>query len=245
MVTALLSIALTGGATPATAADELYAVQGNDSFVIGTQMASRTVFNGSEQLQIAKTPTNTRYAVEARYTRSNEAGSTESQAHFVQELAPGGSFTDRENDDPDSLTILNQPFAVQLDSTTLSQLSRLTGSLPFDASSPIGGGTLRGSLRRGDNGVVDGVPAIGVRFEATGEMRGSLPEHPEIAILGSVQMNGTAYYSARSALLVALVARLTITGTLRDQKDATPVRIVYERTLRADDSLPGWAEAKR
>jgi len=208
-------------------------------------MASHTVFNGSEQLQIAKTPTSTRYAVEARYTRSNQSGSTESQAHFVQELAPGGSFTDRENDDPDTLTILNQPFAVQLDSTTLSQLSRLRGSLPFDASSPIGGGTLRGSLRRADNGVVDGAPAIGVRFEATGEMRGSLPDRPEIAIAGSVQMNGTAYYSARTALLVALVARLTITGTLRDQKDATPVRIIYERTLRADDALPGWAEASR
>lgn len=207
-------------------------------------MASHTVFNGSERLRIAKTATGTRYDVEARYTRSGDTGSTETRAHFVQELV-SGAFADRQDDDPDSLTILNQPFAVQLDKPTLAQLAHLRGSLPFDASSPIGGGTLHGSLHHGGSGIVDGAPATGVRFEATGVMRGYLPERPELAIVGAVRMDGTAYYSDKSTLLVALTARLTIAGTLRDQHNAAPVRIVYERTIRANGSLPGWTEAKR
>ncbi len=232
------------GAVPA-AADELYAVQGNDTFVIGAQTASSAAFNGSEDLRVAKTPTTTRYSVDARYTRSDQNGTTPSRAHFVQELDPSGSFLDRENDDPDALTILNQPFAVQLDGATFDQLDQLRGALPFSANSPVGGGTLRGSLQRATDGMVDGVPAVGVRFVAVGTMRGALPDHPNVAVRGTVKMDGTAYYSRRSGLLVALVAKLSIDGKLRDSKVVTPVHIVYARTIRADDELPGWAEASR
>jgi hypothetical protein len=210
------------------------------------QTASHIVYNGTERLQIAKSGKTTRYSAEVRYTRSDAAGDNASaRASFVQEALPSGTLEDRLDDDPDFLTILNQPFAIQLDAATLRDLRSLHGSVPFSAPSPITGGTLRGSLRRGPAGRVNGMKAVGVRFDASGAMQGPLPDRPEIAIDGMMRMDGVAYYAADGALLLSLQARLTITGSLRDQKNATPVRIVYLRTIRADDSVPSWSEARR
>jgi len=155
----------------------------------------------------------------------------------VQELLASGAFEDRFDDDPDFLTVLNQPFAVSLDAATLRDLRALHGSIPFDTASPITGATLHGSLRRGPSGTIAGEPAIGVRFEASGPMRGPLPDRPEISIDGAMTMDGIAYYSQNGALLVALQARLTIAGALHEARTATPVRIVYRRTIRANDAV--------
>lgn len=76
-----------------------------------------------------------------------------------------------------------------------------------------------------------------MRFVASGPMRGPLPDRPEISIDGAMTMDGVAYYSERDALLVSLVARLTISGSLHESKTATPVRIVYLRTIRANDAV--------
>lgn len=187
-------------------------------------------------MAIAKSGGATRYTVDAHYTRSGADGAVAAQAHFVQDLTKSG-FLDRVDDDPDQLTVLNQPFAIQLDLPTLHDLAHLRSRVPFDASAPIAGGMLHGTLRHGTNGRIDGARCVGVRFDAEGAVHGGLPDHPEIAIDGTMHMDGTAYYTEKTALLVALSARLTIDGTLRDRKDLTPVHIVYARTIHADSAL--------
>lgn len=209
---------------------------GDDAISIGGQTAAHTAYAGIERLTVAKNGASTRYSVEVRYTRKDMDGASTSHARFVQDLTKSG-FLDRIDDDPDQLTVLNQPFAIQLDIKTLHDLAHLRQSVPFDANAPIAGGMLHGTLQHGPAGPIDGTPSIGVRFEAGGAVHGGLPDHPEIAIDGTMRMDGTAYYAARNALLVALTARLTIDGTLRDGKNKTPVRIVYARTIRSQNDL--------
>ena len=228
---ALLAVA------PGPRSDHQYVVSGSDTFTVGDHTAARVVYTGTEHLHVTSTGKTTRYDADARYTRTDDAGSSDARASFVQELLASGAFEDR-FDDPDFLTVLNQPFAVALDAATLRDLRDLHGRVPFDTASPITGATLRGSLRRGPTGTIGGVPAIGVRFDASGAMRGPLPDRPEVAIDGVMRMDGIAYYARDGALLVSLEARLTITGTLHESKTATPVRIVYLRTIRAGTAAP-------
>jgi hypothetical protein len=230
---------LTAGAAAASR-EQLYAVSGRDSFTIGSQPASHIRYNGTERLQILKAGTSKHYVADARYSQTDLSGTSNLTAHFEQVLA-NGALVDRADQDPDELTVLNQPFTIQIDRPTLLELSRLLGSVPFDTNTRIAGGVLRGLLRHGADGDVDGTPSIGVRFSADGPMRGSLPDHPEIVIDGIMHMEGTAYYAVKDALLSSLQARLTIDGNLRDQKVVTPVHIVYERTFRADGALR-WSD---
>jgi hypothetical protein len=211
----------------------VYTVSGSDTFTVGDRTAARVTYAGSEQLHITATGKTTRYNADAHYTRTDDSGSSDARASFTQELLASGTFEDRFDDDPDFLTVLNQPFAIALDAGTLRDLRGLHGGVPFDTASPITGATLHGSLRRGPVGTIGGTPAIGVRFDASGGMRGPLPDRPEVAIDGTMRMDGIAYYAQDGALLLSLEARLTITGVLRESKTATPVKIVYLRTIRA------------
>jgi len=229
---ALLAVA------PASRSDHQYAVSGSDTFTVGDHTAARVTYAGTERLRVTSTGKTTRYDADARYTRTDDAGSSDARASFVQELLASGAFEDRFDDDPDFLTVLNQPFAVALDAATLRDLRDLHGRVPFDTASPITGATLHGSLRRGPTGTIAGTSAIGVRFDASGAMRGPLPDRPEVAIEGVMRMDGIAYYAQNGALLVSLEARLTITGTLHESKTATPVQIVYLRTIRAGAAAP-------
>ena len=229
---ALLAVA------PGPRSDHHYAVSGSDTFTVGDHTAARVIYAGTERLRVTSTGKTTRYDADARYTRTDDSGSSDARASFVQELLASGSFEDRFDDDPDFLTVLNQPFAIALDAATLRDLRNLHGRVPFDTASPITGATLHGSLRRGPTGTIGGLPAIGVRFDASGAMRGPLPDRPEVAIDGMMRMDGIAYYAQNGALLVSLEARLTITGTLHESGTATPVRIVYLRTIRTGDTTP-------
>ena len=155
-----------------------------------------------------------------------------------------GQLEDRSNGDPDYLTILNQPFAIEIDGVTRSELRRLNSSVPFTFPAPMTGGVLQGYLSRGGVGRVSSHEALGVRFDAQGPMRGPLPDHPAMSIAGTIRMKGTAYYALHGdAMLLALDETLTITGTLRDRGQPAPVTIVYRRTIRADDAQPSMTEA--
>jgi hypothetical protein len=231
--------------SPGPRSVQAYSVSGSDTFTVGDRTAARVTYAGSEQLHITTTGKTTRYNADAKYTRTDDSGSSDARASFIQELMPNGSFEDRFDDDPDFLTVLNQPFAVALDAGTLRDLRGLHGGIPFDTPSPITGATLHGSLRRGPVGMIGGRPAIGVRFDASGGMRGPLPDRPEVSIDGTMRMDGVAYYAQDGALLLALEARLTITGVLNESKTATPVRIVYLRTIRANGAAAVSTEAQR
>ncbi len=232
-------------ASPGARPDLQYAVSGSDTFTVGDHTAARVTYVGTERLHVTPSGKTTRYNADANYTRSDDSGKSDARASFVQELLASGSFEDRFDDDPDFLTVLNQPFAIALDAGTLRDLRALHGAVPFDTASPITGATLHGSLRRGPIGMIGGISAIGVRFDASGGMRGPLPDRPEVAIDGTMRMDGIAYYAQDDALLLSLEARLTITGVLRQSKTATPVTIVYLRTIRANAAAAASTEARR
>jgi hypothetical protein len=217
-------------------ADFRYDLAGEDSYrVQSTSTVSRVSYSGTERLSVRREGKSVRFEAQAHYVRNAVDGRSDGGARYVAEMLPGGSFEDRIDEDPDFLTILNQPFAVQLDATTLRDLRDMHGSVPFSAASPLGGDSLlRGFLRPGNSGAVDGRPTIAVRFEAAGPMAGNLPGKTDAAISGSMRMDGTAYYSLDSALLLALHATLTIDARLTQGHPSVsiPVRITYRRSIR-------------
>ncbi|MGD0967097.1 MAG: hypothetical protein ABR949_02320 [Candidatus Aquilonibacter sp.] len=215
-------------------ADQRYGVVGEDTYRIGRVLSeTRITYRGVENLGIAADSQGHRYVADVAYTRVDDAGKASVHGKFVQELMRDGSFEDRNDEDPDFLTILNQPFAVQLDLTTLRDLEGMHGTVPFAAASPLGGSRLEGYLRSAPPGKVGGQMVVGVRFKADGPMTGTLPQHPDALLSGTMHMDGTAYYGERGALLLALDATLTIEGKLQSGKDAVPVRITYHRSIRA------------
>jgi hypothetical protein len=140
------------------------------------------------------------------------------------------------DDDPDFLTILNQPFAIALDRVTLQDLRSLHAAVPFDAGSPLGdGAVMHGHLRPAGGGLVAGRPAIAIVFDARGTMDGAIPSKSEARMTGRIDMRGTAYYAADSALLLELDATLRVDANLSATgASPTPVKIVYRRTIRAE-----------
>lgn len=232
-------------ARAAAGGDQAYAVSGDDTYRIGNGQlpATQITYSGAERLHVDQEGPRRTYRADARYTRTDQSGKSQLRAKFVQELKSSGAFEDREDQDPDFLTVLNQPFAVQLDAMTMRDLRSLAGSVPFRASSPLGGTALDGFLRRAPGGIVNGHQVIGVRFAADGPMNGPLPGHPETSIDGTIRMDGTAYYSIDASLLLALDATLTITGRLQNSSEAVPVKIVYRRHIHADDAAASWRQA--
>ncbi len=227
-------------------ADETYGVTGQDVYRIGdTVPQTKIAYTGTQHLSVARDNNGSRFVAEATYTRTDDSGKATVHARFVQRMGRDGSFEDQVDEDPDFLTILNQPFAIQLDRTTMHDLQRLHGSVPFEATSPLGGARLHGYLRPAGKGRIQNVLSTGVRFSAQGPMTGSLPQHPEDSLNGTIRMDGTAYYSEHDSILVALDATLTIEGKLLNNNTAVPVRIVYHRTIRAGQSGVSWAEAKQ
>lgn len=226
MFSAATSLALVASLT--------YFVSGTDSYRVGTDaVQTRINYSGTQTLTTRDDGPARRFVAEATYTRVDEVGKASVHARFVQEMLHDGSFEDRVDDDPDFLTILNQPFAIQLDASTMHDLRLLKGQVPFEATSPLGGARLHGFLRPTVAGaVVSGKDATGVRFSATGPMTGALPDHPQALLDGVIHMDGTAYYALAGALLISLDATLTIEGKLRDKDSTLPVRIVYHRTIR-------------
>ena len=242
----LLCMAVFAAAQPA-AADQHYSIAGSDRYQIGAaQIQTHIDYHGSETLSITRgTRGSTHYLARASYRRSDQSGSQSEAARFDALMSPSGEQSDQQNADPNYLTVLNQPFSVALDASTLRDLARLRGHVPFDFPSPMTGGTLHGYLSRGDESMVAGRRAIGVRFEATGPMRGPVPDHPAMSLNGTIHMNGVAYYDVSSALLLALDATLNIAGNLAERStgNPTPVLIVYKRSIRAEGGTPSLKEA--
>ncbi len=226
-------------------ADQRYAVSGEDRYQVGqSDLQTSISYAGTQNLQVRKDGSHTRFVAQAHYTRVDSGGKVSAQATFVQEMTPSGELQDKADLDPDYLTVLNQPFAVELDPTTLRELLELRGRLPFSFPAPMIGGALQGFLERGPLTRVAARAALQVTFDASGPMTGPLPDHPELSIVGTMRMNGTAYYALRGdALLLALRETLTISGKLDARGRNAPVTIVYRRSIKADDSQPAATEA--
>lgn len=235
----LAALSVAPGAA-STAPTQWYTVTGSDTYRVGkTKSTATIVYRGRERLSIVRDGKATQYSVSADYRRSGDDGVADAHARFVQRSTPKEGLRDETDEDPDFLTILNQPFAIQLDVPTLGDLRALRGPIPFDATSPLGGdAALRGFLRPGQRGKVNGLETVAVRFEAEGVMAGPLPMRTGAQMSGQVRMVGTAYYASANALLLALHVQLTIVAHLHDASGSVPVTIVYARFIRAAKMPP-------
>jgi hypothetical protein len=235
----VVTLVLAGSAFSVAQADQRYRVDGRDTYQIGGHdVRSEIAYSGVGTLRIEQKGRNRKYTAHVEYDRNDQGTLARSKASFESTISAAGEQVDGTNHDPDYLTVLNQPFAVQLDAPTLRDLSRLHGTVPFDFPSPMTGAPLHGTLRHIDDAVINGVRVLGVAFDASGPLHGSLPDHPAISLAGTIRMNGTAYYTYGNALLLALDATLAIGGNLNDTGTHAPVSIVYKRTIRAASPAP-------
>ena len=229
--------------TMAARADQQYAVDGHDSFrITGSAVGSDIAYAGTGRLRAVHVDGAIRFTTTVAYGRTRDGTTTRATGTFETTLYRDGSQRDGADADPDYLTILNQPFAVQLDAATMRDLRALATAIPFDFPSPIIGATLHGSLRRLPDGTLRGERVLGIAFRASGPLRGALPDRPGLPVTGTISMNGRAYYALTNALLLGLDATLAIEGSLADSAAHEPVSIVYRRSIRP---LPGPATAKR
>lgn len=198
-------------------------------------MRTDIAYSGKQRLRITKNGKTTRFSASVVYSRTGQGKKSPTTASFDSVSGPSGELGEEINRDPDYLTILNQPFSVRLDIPTLRDLSHLRGGVPFDFPSPMTGAPLHGLLRRGIDARIGGSSALGVIFEAVGRIQGPLPDHPNMALSGTIHMTGKAFYHTRTALLMALDATLKISGKLTNKMQTAPVTIIYKRSIRADD----------
>jgi hypothetical protein len=215
-------------------ADQQYRVDGHDTFVIGSaDLRSDVGYHGTQTLTMRRDGKNRRYIANVEYQRNDQGSAGHARGSFESTITADGEQRDGPNNDPDYLTVLNQPFAVQLDRLTLRDLAHLHGSVPFDFPSPMTGAPLHGILRRVPDAVINGERVLGVAFEASGPLHGTLPDHPEMALAGRITMKGTAYYTYAAALMLALDATLAINGNVDDTSRRDPVAITYTRSIHA------------
>lgn len=241
--TAAIVLSLLVAGVAAARADQQYTIDGHDTFrVSGRNAGSEIAYTGTGRLRVAPTPSGTRFKTVIVYDRTKDGTRTHATGSFETTILDGGAQRDAADDDPDYLTILNQPFAVWLDAATLRDLRGFRGSIPFDIPSPIIGATLHGALRRLPDGVLRGERVLGVAFTANGPLRGTLPDRPGLALAGTITMSGRAYYAYANALLLSLDATLSIDGNLDATAGREPVTIVYRRAIRP---LKAPATAKR
>jgi hypothetical protein len=222
-------------ATPALSETpvQLYTIDGEDSFQIaGKPARTNIVYAGTQRLAIERQGNVTHFKATVAYDRHEGGSATHATGAFSTKILANGEQHDEDDGDPDYLTILNQPFSIELDGPTLRDLRSLVKAVPFDFPSPMTGAPLHGSLRRLPDGTLNGRRVLGIAFAARGPLNGSLPDRPEMALTATITMNGTAYYAYADALLLALDATLQIEGRVANSGQNDPVTIVYKRTIR-------------
>jgi hypothetical protein len=219
-------------------ADQLYAVDGSDTFRIpGSAVVGDITYTGTGELRTERRGNQTRFTTRVSYRRTVDGTVSRVVGTYETTLADGVAH-DGPDGDPDDLTILKQPFAVQLDAPTLRDLGALRSPIPFDFPSPIIGATLHGVLRRLPDALLNGRRVLGIAFSAHGPLHGQVPELTGTSVTGSIEMSGRAYYAYETALLLALDATLAIAGNLDGSTARQPVSLVYRRTIRPLGTAP-------
>lgn len=215
---------------------QTYTLDGSDAFSIpGRQLQSIITYHGHEALSFESDANATKFHATVTYVKNDGSASTRTHAAYALTMSPSGEISNQQDADPDYLTILNQPFSVQLDEPTMHDLHALVQPVPFDFPSPMTGAPLHGTLRRLIDGTLDGVRVLGIAFSASGPLAGSLPDRPALALRGNITMNGTAYYAYANALLLALDATLLIEGKVGGPAGNDTVTITYKRSIRPAD----------
>ncbi len=239
-ITTFALLTAVAASAAAARADQAYAVDGRDVFRLGNgdAQSSKTIYHGVQRLTVSHGANGAiTYVARVEYDKDGDGGRQHQRASFTSTLLPSGQQKDGPASDPDYLTVLNQPFAVQLDAPTMRDLAHLKRPVPFDFPSPMTAAKLHGTLRRLPDAMVGGARAMGIAFEAKGPLHGALPDRPSMALAGTITMKGTAYYDYATALLVALDATLAIDGNIDDSARRAPVSIVYARSIRSGARL--------
>ena len=128
----------------AARADQVYAVEGRDVFRLGNgDSQSKTIYHGVQRLSVSRSANGTTtYIARVEYDKDGDGGRQHQRASFTSTLLPSGQQKDGPSSDPDYLTVLNQPFAVQLDAATMRDLRHVKRPVPFDFPSPMTAATL-------------------------------------------------------------------------------------------------------
>ena len=146
-----------------------YTIDGEDSFqVAGHPERTQIVYAGTQRLAIERQGKVTRFTATVTYDRRESGAATHATGVFSSRILANGEQRDEPGSDPDYLTILNQPFSIELDAPTLRDLRGLVRPVPFDFPSPMTGAPLHGSLRRLPDGMLNGRRVLGIAFTARG-----------------------------------------------------------------------------
>ena len=233
---ALFSLLLLGVHAATPCSSPLSRFRGEDAYTIDGRNVMTVLYSGTQSLTVRPDGPNLRLENVIEYTKTLGSRVHHKTARVVRLLTPDlREIRTSLNQDEDSLSLLDQPFAARIDAKTLAALAGLKQSIPFTASSPLGGAPLHGTLRAA--GMLEKIAAGGVRvaFTASGPMRGPLPELPTASINGTISLVGTAEYDAAGAL-VRLRSRLRIHGVLAASGQSGPIEILYVRRFAPDCS---------
>ena len=237
IVAALFSVLLLGANAGTQCSSPISRFHGEDAYTIDGRNVMTVLYDGTQSLRVRPDGTDLRFENVIHYTKRLGSHVRHKTARVVRLLTPDlREIRTSLNQDEDSLSLLDQPFAARIDAKTLAALAGLQQAIPFTASSPLGGAPLHGTLRSAD--MPERAPAGGVRvaFTASGPMRGPLPELPTASIDGTISLVGTAEYDATGAL-VRLRSRLQIHGVLAASGQSGPIEILFMRRF-APDCLP-------
>jgi len=236
LTVALFAIALLGS-TPTPASPPAIApcvpgverFRGYDAYTIDRRAVMEVKYDGTQRLHIERSGNELRFENVIDYTKIVGTQSKAKVARVVRILTPDyREVRTPTNQDEDSLSLLDQPFAEMIDLKTLGALAALHSAIPFTATSPLGGAALHGTLRTLAAPSPAPMRGVSVAFQASGPMRGPLPELPTASIDGEISLVGTAFYNSHGALL-RLESHLRIAGTLSASGQVGPIKIVFVR----------------
>ena len=231
---ALFSVLLLGARAAAQCPSALSRFQGEDAYTIDGRNVMTVVYNGTQSLRVRRVGANLRFENDINYTKRLGSHVRRKTARVVRILTPHlREIRTSLNQDEDSLSLLDQPFAARIDAKTLAALAGLAQAIPFTASSPLGGVPLHGSLRTVESSTKAPVGGVRVAFTASGPMSGPLPELPTASIDGKMSLVGTAEYDSTGSL-VRLRSRLRITGVLAASGQSGPIQILFVRHFAPD-----------
>jgi hypothetical protein len=208
-------------------------VRGSDRFQTPSgELRARNAYSGRQSLSIRRDRSVTVYHSRAEYDRVDQGARAHAIATFGSEATPDGELRDLEANDPDFVTVLNQPFNVELDRRTLHDLDAVAAPIPFHFPSPLDGTSLEGTLQHEDR-ARSGPSIVGVLFHVEGPLRPRVGERSPDALDGRITVDGTARYLKENGLLRDLDTTVTISGRLAPS-ETDGVIAVYERYLRRE-----------
>ena len=95
---------------------QIYTIDGEDSFqMAGKPVRTNIIYAGTQRLAIQRQGNVTHFKATVTYDRHEGGSATHATGAFATKILANGEQHDEADGDPDYLTILNQPFSIELD----------------------------------------------------------------------------------------------------------------------------------